>query len=387
MRPRVRLSRPALAVALVSGLVPALGLVAGAAGLTADSRRLTAHGSRLTASRSRLPAPTDTLRIVHVGDINFARGLARTFILPGRGAEVFAQMRDALLAADLAIGNLESVLVDRGDYADPPMTMVFAGPKQGADLLRDAGFAAVATANNHAWDFKRAGLLESLAHLDSAGVLHAGTGATRDEAWRPAILRRKGWTVALFSLTAIFNDPGLTVIGRPAECCVAWADTLRFRRAARFARDSLGADVVLVSLHHGLEYRDVPTPADAALARGLVRAGADAVIGHHPHVPQGFEWVDGKPVVYSLGNFVFLQNSPWTRTGLWAELTLVPGEPPRLVLRPMAAGNTPAFQTGLDSVTTMLHVTAISESLRAVPDPRPRRNVGSPPARPRPRVP
>jgi poly-gamma-glutamate capsule biosynthesis protein CapA/YwtB (metallophosphatase superfamily) len=267
------------------------------------------------------------------------------------------------------------------------MTMVFAGPKQGAELLRDAGFAAVATANNHAWDFRRAGLLESLAHLDSAGIRHAGTGASPEEAWRPAILHRRGWTIALFSLTAIFNDPSLSVVGRPAECCVAWADTLRFRRAARAARDSLGADVVLVSLHHGLEYRDLPTRADVALARGLVRAGADAVIGHHPHVPQGIEWVDGKPVLYSLGNFVFLQNSPWTRTGLWAELTFVPGEPPRLAVRPVAAGNAPAFQTGIDSATTMVHVAEISESLGALPAAGPARNVGSPSPRPRPRAP
>lgn len=372
MRSRLR-TLALVAPLLAAALIPLLAIASPGSPLTADGRRL----------RSRLP--TDTLRIVHVGDINFARGLARNVILPGRGAEVFAQVRDALRAADLAVGNLESVLVDRGDYADPPMTMVFAGPKQGADLLRDAGFAAVATANNHAWDFRRAGLLESLAHLDSAGVLHAGTGPSVEAAWRPVILRRKGWTVALFSLTAIFNAPNLTVRGHEAACCVAWADTLRFRRAARAARDSLGADLVLVSLHHGLEYRGVPTPADVALARGLVRAGADAVIGHHPHVPQGVECVGGKPVLYSLGNFVFLQNSPWTRSGLWAELTFVPGEPPRLAVRPVEAGNAPAFQTGIDSATTMLHVADISESLRALPEPRPARNVGSP--RPRPRAP
>jgi poly-gamma-glutamate synthesis protein (capsule biosynthesis protein) len=376
---RFRLRTPALAAPLLAAaLVPVL-----ARGV--PGRRPLAAPGRLTADGRRRTAPTDTLRIVHVGDINFARGLARNVILPGRGAEVFAEVRDALRSADLAIGNLESVLVDRGDYADPPMTMVFAGPGQGANLLRDAGFAAVATANNHAWDFRRAGVLESLAHLDSAGVAHAGTGATTDEAWRPAIVRRRGWTVALFSLTAIFNAPDLTVVGHEAACCVAWADTARFRRAARAARDSLGADIVLVSLHHGLEYRPVPPPRDVALARALVRAGADAVIGHHPHVPQGVEWVDGKPVLYSLGNFVFLQNSPWTRSGLWAELTFVPGGPPRVVVRPVAAGNAPRFQTGADSAATMAHLADLSERVGALPEGRPGRNVTHLRPRPRPR--
>ena len=379
LRPRTpALTAPLLAAALVPLLLSARGSL-----LTADGRWLTAAGRPLTADVRGLTAPSDTLRIVHVGDINFARGLARDVILPGRGSEVFAGVREALRAADLAIGNLESVLVDRGDYADPPGTRVFAGPRQGATLLREAGFAAVVTANNHAWDFRRAGLLESLAHLDSAGVAHTGTGPTAEDAWRPTILRAKGWTVALFSLTAIFNDPSMSVVGRPAQCCVAWADTLRFRRAARWARDSLGADVVLVSLHHGFEYEPVPPPQDVALARGLVRAGADAVIGHHPHVPQGVEWVGGKPIVYSLGNFVFLQNSPWTRSGLWAELTFVPGAPPRLVLRPIAAGNAPRFQMGADSAATMAHVAEISERVSALPDAQARRNV----TRPLPRVP
>jgi len=371
---RFRLRTSALAVPLLAAaLVPVLARGA--------------PGPRLTANGRRLTAPTDTLRIVHVGDINFARGLARNVILPGRGAEVFAEVRDALRSADLAIGNLESVLVDRGDYADPPMTMVFAGPRQGADLLRDAGFTVVATANNHAWDFGRAGLLESLAHLDSAGVAHAGTGATPDEAWRPALLRRKGWTVALFSLTAIFNAPDITVVGHDAACCVAWADTARFRRAARAARDSLGADIVLVSLHHGFEYRPVPPRGDVALARALARAGADAVIGHHPHVPQGLEWVDRKPVLYSLGNFVFLQNSPWTRSGLWAELSFVPGEPVRVTIRPVAAGNAPRFQTGADSAATMAHFADISERVRALPEGPAGRNVTHLRPRPRPRTP
>ena len=347
---------------------PALAALSIAATLlTADGRRLTADG-----------APSDTLTIVHAGDINFARGLASGYILPGRGALVFAGVRDALMAADVAIGNLESVLVDRGDYADPPGIRVFAGPKQGAALLRDAGFDAVATANNHAWDHQRAGLLESLAHLDSAGVAHAGTGPTPDDAWRPAIIRRGGWTVAVFSLTLIFNHPSMSVVGTAAECCVAWADTVRFRRAARAARDSLGADVVLVSVHQGLEYKDVPRWDEVRILRGLARAGADAVIGHHPHVPQGVEWVDGRPIVYSLGNFVFRQNSPWTNAGLWAELTFVRAQPPRLVIRPVVAGNTPRFASGSDSAATMLHLADISEPLSRLPLARSGRNVARP---------
>ena len=328
----------------------------------------------------------DTQHVVFVGDLNFARSLARDWIFAGRGDSVFAAVRERLRVADIAVGNLESVILERGRTADPNGAMRFAGPVEAIPLLLDAGFDVVGTANNHAWDFGREGLLESLAHLDRYLLAHTGTGSSPEAAWRPAIVRAKGWTVAVFSLTAIFNDPSLTVIGRPAECCVAWADTLVAARRFRAARDSLGADLVLVALHAGLEYRPVPPPAVVGLMRGLIRSGADAVIGHHPHVPQGVELVDGKPVAYSIGNFVFHQNTPWTDRGLWAELVVPPGGVPLLRFLPLLVGYAPRLATGADSAAVMAHVDSISALIvgpspgtgARLPNARGRRNVARP---------
>jgi poly-gamma-glutamate synthesis protein (capsule biosynthesis protein) len=320
-------------------------------------------------------APREPLRIVVVGDLNLARLVARTYIVPGRGAEIFAAVRDSLRAADLAIGNLESLIFDRGTFTDTALSPAFAAPAAAARLLADAGFAAVSTANNHAWDLGHAALLESLRHLDSAGVAHAGTGATAADALRPAILRRRGWTVALFSVTAIFNYPDLTVRGHPAECCVAWADTLALRPAIQAARDS-GADLVLVMLHAGVEYQGVPPASVVALAKGIVRAGADVVFGHHPHVPQGLGWAEGKPILYSLGNFVFAQHRPWTNRGLWAEFTVSPDGRRALVVRPVVAGLVPRLAAGPDSAATMEHFRAITDSLGRLPRTPARRTLG-----------
>jgi len=233
---------------------------------------LVAFGLVAGAVLARAQAPREPLRIVVVGDINLARLVARTYVLPGRGAEVFAAVRDSLRAADIALGNLESLIYDRGTFADTALSPVFAAPALAAPLLAGAGFTAVSTANNHAWDFGHPALLESLVHLDSAGVAHAGTGRTVADALRPAMIRRRGWTVAVFSVTATFNYPDLTVRGHAAECCVAWADTVALRSAFRSAREG-GADLVLVMLHAGLEYRPVP-PADVvAIATGIIHAG------------------------------------------------------------------------------------------------------------------
>jgi poly-gamma-glutamate synthesis protein (capsule biosynthesis protein) len=320
-------------------------------------------------------APREPLRIVVVGDINLARLVARTYLLPGRGAEVFAAVRDSLRAADIALGNLESLIFDRGGFADTALSPVFAAPAAAAPLLADAGFAAVSTANNHAWDFGHDALLESLTRLDSAGVAHAGTGPTVADALRPAIIRRRGWTVAVFSVTAIFNVPDLTVRGHAAECCVAWADTLALRSAIGAARDS-GADLVLVMLHAGVEYRPVPPAAVVTLARGIIHAGADVVFGHHPHVPQGLGWTDGKPILYSLGNFVFAQHRPWTDRGLWAEFTVLPDGHRSLAVRPVIAGVQPRLAGGPDSVAAMEHFRAISDSLTRLPPARARGTLG-----------
>jgi poly-gamma-glutamate synthesis protein (capsule biosynthesis protein) len=326
----------------------------------------------------RAQAVREPLRIVVVGDINLARLVARTYVLAGRGAEVFAAVRDSLRAADIALGNLESIVLDRGTFADTALSPVFAAPAAAAPLLADAGFAAVSTANNHAWDFGHAALLESLVHLDSAGVAHAGTGATVEDALRPVIIRKRGWTVAVFSVTAIFNNPDLTVRGHAAACCVAWADTVALRSAFAAAREG-GADLVLVMLHAGMEYLPVPPSSVVAIARGIIHAGADAVFGHHPHVPQGLGWADGRPIVYSLGNFVFAQHRPWTDRGLWAEYTVTPDGHRSLVVRPVIAGPEPRLASGADSAATMEHFRAISDSLARLPQTRARRTLGRPP--------
>lgn len=350
------------------------------------------------AGRAAGQTPRDTLRIAFVGDLNFGRSLARNYIFQDRAGAVLAGVRDRLRAADIAVGNLESIILDRGRYADTTNSPVFAGPIDAIAMLRDAGFDVVGNANNHAWDFGRAGLLENLAHLDGAGLAHAGTGPTLGAAWRPVVVRMKGWTIAFFSLTAIFNNPRtLSVIGHPSECCIAWADTVRAAERFRAVRDSVGADLVIAYVHAGMEYRPVPEPDVVLRFRGLIRAGADAVIGHHPHVPQGVEYIDGKPIVYSLGNFVFKQGQPWTNRALWADLVVAPGAPggtacapgaacevrpvTRLTLLPLAVGYTPQFLTGRDSAAVMAHLDSISRRIPAhprLPNPRPRRNVARP---------
>lgn len=329
--------------------------------------------SATPAYRQDLP-----LRIAFVGDINFARSLARDYIFAGRGGEIFGAIAERLRGYDLTIGNLESIVLERGSYSDPTGVLRFAGPVQSLPLLLEAGFDGVGTANNHAWDFGWAGLMESLGHLNRQGIPNAGTGPTLADAWRPLVYRVNGWTIAVFSLTAIINWPGLGIEGSPAACCVAWADTALAARWFRLARDSIGAQRIYAFVHAGpVEYQAVPHPRVVALFRGLINAGADAVIGHHPHVPQGMELWRGRPIAYSLGNFVFRQYRPWTDRGLLAELIVRGGQPDSIRLVPLAVGYTARVLEGADSARVMAHVDSISR-LIGLPNGRARRNVARP---------
>jgi poly-gamma-glutamate capsule biosynthesis protein CapA/YwtB (metallophosphatase superfamily) len=132
-------------------------------------------------------------------------------------------------------------------------------------------------------------------------------------------LRKHGWSVALFAVTHIWNQGPIQT--HPGRNYVAWAAFDKLRDGLRKARRE--HDLVLVSYHGGSEYVDVPMNWTRDFVRAVMNAGADAVLGHHPHVPHGVGWSGDRPIFYSLGNLVFAMHSdhPWTGTSFFARLT------------------------------------------------------------------
>jgi len=270
------------------------------------------------------PAPTLTLLLG--GDVELARATGRK-LLQDASYDPFATLRTALSRADVRFVNLEGPLSDQGgETMSRTNSLVFTGPPSGAEALARAGVNVVSTANNHAWDYGRAGLLETIANLDRAGVAHAGTGATLAAAWTPAVVQVRGWRVGFVAVTDVFNFGPL--VEHEARDHVARADPQAVGRAIVAAR-AAGADVVIVSHHGGDEYVDQPLARTRALLHAYVDAGADLVVGHHPHVLQGVEWYAGKPVFYSLGNALMQMHSahPWTGFGFFARVTFARDTP------------------------------------------------------------
>ena len=212
---------------------------------------------------------------------------------------LYGDLLPILRRADLRIVNLECALTD----ADTPVWKsgaVFKGAPDHVCGLGVVPFDVACLANNHVLDYGVAGLRETLRVLDRHDVQTVGAGLTEEDAYAPLTCLSGGAKVHIVNfsegedLTASRGGPGV----------FGW-DIARAIDIVRRCRKQGG--VVIAIGHCGLEYVPYPPPYVVAAFRALSDAGADAVIGHHPHVPQGIEWRAGRPIIYSLGNFAFYQ--------------------------------------------------------------------------------
>lgn len=268
------------------------------------------------------------------GDVNFGRECGQA-ILKDVAYDPFAGLSAAWTSADARFANLESQLSDQnGVTQSPGNRLIFTGPPGGADVLSRAKLSVVSTANNHAWDYGKSALLETIANLERARVPFAGTGRDAEAAYRPVVLRLNGLSLALFAVTQIWNQGAFAQ--HEGRYHVAWADVERLKPGIEQARRE--HDFVLVSYHGGEEYIDAPVDRTRRFVKALMALGVDAVIGHHPHVAQGIGWSGGRPVIYSLGNFVFAghDDRPWTKQSFFVRLTLTKGKQPELSACPFA---------------------------------------------------
>ncbi|MBW1596990.1 CapA family protein [Streptomyces sp. JJ38] len=224
---------------------------------------------------------------------------------------VMAGVQPVISKADLAVCHLEPVLGEpEGPFRSFPDFLV---PPQLADSIKGVGYDTCSTASNHVLDHGPAGVERTLDVLDEAGLQHTGSARSRKEADTPLIMDVKGVKVAQLSFAYGFN-------GRELPEDKPWlANRTSFEAIARAeerARDA-GADVVLLSIHWGQEHRPDPSAGQLALGRRIAEeTGIDLVIGHHAHVVQPMEKVDGTWIAYGLGNQVARHDVP---TGLTEE--------------------------------------------------------------------
>ena len=231
----------------------------------------------------------------------------------------FAQVAPRISAADLAIGNFETVTAgaERG-YTGYP---TFNAPDEYAEAAVGAGFDVLTTANNHTLDRGPSGLERTREVLEGLGVLTTGTARTAEEAEEILVADVRGVKIAVLAYTYGMN--GFTA---PADrpWMVNVIDRVAMAARVKEAR-ALEVDLVIVSIHNGVEYQRQPSASQTAVEHTMIDAGADVVLGSHPHVIQPMETVsttrdDGSPrtafIIHSLGNFVSNQRERFRDAGL-----------------------------------------------------------------------
>jgi poly-gamma-glutamate capsule biosynthesis protein CapA/YwtB (metallophosphatase superfamily) len=225
-------------------------------------------------------------------------------------------VRELLSSADIAVVNHEAPAPN--DHSYHPSGLVFTVDPDLLEGIANAGIDAVSLANNHIRNAGSRGVTQTLRNLRKAGVRSFGAGADDERARRPLCFDQGETRVCLLG----YNDVN-TVVHSVTDTRAGAAE-LDFKRAAKSIRQLRrdGADVVVVWPHWGREYVTTTQSQQRRWSREMVRAGADVVLGNHSHVVGPIEFIDGQPVLYSLGDLVFdLPRSEATEEGLLAELT------------------------------------------------------------------
>ncbi len=247
----------------------------------------------------------DTLNIIFTGDILLDRGVRR--VINHHGVDhLFSDGIDSVFrSAQIVVGNLECPATK----IESPVfkQYIFRSEPEWLDTLRQHGITHLNLANNHSIDQGREGLLDTKRNIKAAGMVPIGAGASMREAAGPVLLAsspRKVWLVPSLRL-ALENYSYLT--DKP---CVSQEPMDSLMQRVFQLRKADSTAVIIVSLHWGGEHTSKPVPRQRMEAHQLILAGADALICHHTHTLQTIETFRGKPIYYSIGNFIFDPTHP-----------------------------------------------------------------------------
>ena len=256
------------------------------------------------------------------GDMMLDRGASDILFREGP-AGIFGDTAEMLASSDLSLVNLEGVISGRGEKVQKSFNFRFTPAL--APALKKAGIDAVLHANNHVFDYGKEAFLDSLSYLEQAEIGIVGAGLDDAAASQPFVFTRGDEVFRVFGIASFPRErngwDGVTAAAGPGA-----AGMLHSGRGGReklkeqFSSDDSTVDIVL--FHGGVEWSRRPDTATRELYTDLIASGADLVIGSHPHIVQGFEWVHGKPVFWSLGNYVFggMDNTEGGEEGLFIRL-------------------------------------------------------------------
>ena len=270
----------------------------------------TAGGQGSTGSQDTTGGQGGTdsvLRFVFAGDVLLSDHVLAAYERGGgiRGV-VDEELQAVIDTSDIFMVNEEFPFSDRGSAAaDKQYT--FRLPPEKVSMFHELGIDIVSLANNHALDFGTDALLDTCRTLDEAGIYRVGAGKNLEEAKQPVILEIKGKKIGFLGASRVIPEGSWNASSTKPGMLTTYDPALLLEEIKK-VRET--CDYVIVYVHWGIERHDRPEEYQRSLGQQYIDAGADIVIGSHPHVLQGLEYYKGKPIVYSLGNFVFGSSIP-----------------------------------------------------------------------------
>jgi len=285
--------------------------------------------AQIEQRKAALADQESKITMVFVGDIMLSRAVGSTIEASGDYAYPFLRVADFLRGADLAFGNLENPISDRG--SNQGSIYSFRANPRVVEGLSYAGFDVLSLANNHIWDWGALALADSISLLQAADIASVGVGGNYKEANAPAFFEVGGTNIAVLAYTNLLPE---NLEAGPSTPGLSDFDVEDVKNKIRSLKET--GSLVVVSLHWGEEYEAQANDIQKTIARGLIDAGADLIVGHHPHVVQELEQYGDGWIAYSLGNFVFDQTfSEETMQGAALVVELEDGRVVKAVLLPV----------------------------------------------------
>ncbi|RAV19060.1 CapA family protein [Paenibacillus contaminans] len=248
--------------------------------------------------------PEERVTLTFVGDVIMAETVEAAMKKNGYDFP-FKLVKPYLERADLTIANLETPVTEYGTKQDKQYA--YKSTPLALPAFKASGIDIVNMANNHSMDMGEDGLVQTFEHLTKHGIPYVGAGRNRKEAYTPVIVEKKGIKIAFLGFTRVYENSGWFAGEKKPGVASTYDIAVPLAiDAIKSARDK--ADLVVVIAHWGVERQDLPEPYQRDLAKKYIDAGADLIVGGHPHVLQGFETYKDKWILYSLGNFIFTTN-------------------------------------------------------------------------------
>lgn len=244
----------------------------------------------------------DEVSLLFAGDIYLSSHVLNAYDKAGGIAGILGErLRTEIADADFFVANQEFSYSDRGtQMADKEFT--FRLPSSRVHILQEIGTDLVTLANNHILDFGREAMLDNCMLLDQAGILRIGAGADLEEAKRPETVEIKGRRIGFLGASRVIPEGGWTAGASRPGVLATYDPAILIKEIEELRKR---CDYLVVYVHWGIERETKPQEYQRTMAKQYIDAGADLVVGSHPHVLQGIEYYKGKPILYSLGNFVF----------------------------------------------------------------------------------